>query len=173
MSNFVAALSTKSKSHRGTDRRSSALCIARSGSVLSVSCCSRLSHTISSSPTSQTVGGSPRFGCVAYFAVVGLECGRVLKQNATASANLPHVIDCVASCLWTCSVAAVAGTLAWTGVADEALAGTARPSARNLAETSIEVSQGHTFLSSSLFVCLSVCVVCLAGCLAGGWLSVK
>eukprot|EP00752_Nemacystus_decipiens_P011137 g9896.t1 len=37
-------------------------------------------------------------------------------------------------------VAAVAGALAWTGVADEALAGTARPSARNLAETSIELS---------------------------------
>ncbi|CAM9881150.1 unnamed protein product [Scytosiphon promiscuus] len=38
------------------------------------------------------------------------------------------------------SLAAVAGALAWTGVADEAAAGTARPSARNLAEASIELS---------------------------------
>lgn len=40
------------------------------------------------------------------------------------------------------SVAAVAGALAWTSVADDALAGTARPSARNLAQTNIEVRVG-------------------------------
>ncbi|CAM9312062.1 unnamed protein product [Ectocarpus sp. 13 AM-2016] len=38
------------------------------------------------------------------------------------------------------SVAAVAGAVALTGVAGEASAGTARPSARNLAETSIELN---------------------------------
>lgn len=63
------------------------------------------------------------------------------------------------------SAAAVAGALAWTGVADEALAGTARPSARTLAETSIEVSQGRLSPFSYLSLSLSVCLLaCLASC---------
>ncbi|CAM9749382.1 unnamed protein product [Pylaiella littoralis] len=44
------------------------------------------------------------------------------------------------SLLEKASVAAVAGALAWTGVADDASAGTARPSARNLAAASVELT---------------------------------
>lgn len=46
---------------------------------------------------------------------------------------------CVTLLLGFGSVAA-AGALAWTSIADEALAATARPSARGLAETSIQVT---------------------------------
>lgn len=52
------------------------------------------------------------------------------------------------------SVAAVAGALAWTGVADEAAAGTARPSARNLAEASIEVGVGRKVPASLPTCCV-------------------